>query len=185
MSDDATDRAELEELVGELADTLESLQTELEAERGRRRSGLGDLLRFADEVAIPAAILVLETNVRALKLLRRSIRIAEGRPTGSGDRGAGARVEQAGEATLRSVERVLGDLQDAFEGQPTDPEARDLLADARELQAEVRERLGSDGGPAPDPAEAANDADPVAVDVESELDSIRDQVDDERDDRPD
>lgn len=184
MSDDARDRAELERLVGELTDTLESLQAELEAEQERRRSRLGDLLRFADEVAIPAAILVLETNVRALKLLRRSIRVAEGRPTATGDRGASSRVEAVGETTLRSVERVLTDLQDAFEGQPTDPEARDLLADARDLQAEVRERLATEadaGEAASEPAES----EPVAVDVESELDSIRDQVDDEREDGPD
>lgn len=172
---DAQRDTDLESLVAELTTTLRELQSEARERESRgpvRPPTPRELLRFTDEVGIPAAILVLEANIRALELLRRTIRLAGGRPPrGSADSGAtatGERVEELGRATLERVDGALADLQAAIEGRPEDGEARDLLRDARELRAEIDARLEE----APD-----GDGGGTEVDVEAELDSIRDEVD--------
>jgi hypothetical protein len=51
------------------------------------------------------------------------------------------RVESVGRRTLGQVDDLLGDVQGALEGQPSNPEARDLLADARSLREDIDERI--------------------------------------------
>lgn len=192
MSDRGTD-AELAREIGALIDALEDLQGELEpGNRERRRLPTPrDLLRFTSEVTIPAAILVLETNVRVLKLLQRTIRLSAGEPTGETTAGGASeavreRAEKLGQRTLDQLDRTLRDLQGAATGRPQDDEAEALFEEAQRLQERIRADLEADQ-PVTDPDAPGLDVDPsdgsrsnrVNIDVESELESIRDQIDDE------
>lgn len=198
MSDRGTD-AELAREIGSLIAALEDLQGEIgPGNRERRRLPTPrDLLLFTSEVTIPATILVLETNVRVLKLLQRTIRMTAGEsPRGSSGSDATdavrGRAEALGRQTLDQLEGTLDDLQSAVAGRPTDDEAATLLAEARRLREEIESDLAAGrepgGASGVDPAEpTAVDASPLAddrstgvnIDVESELESIREQIDDE------
>ena len=188
MSERGTD-TELTREVGALIRTLEDLQDELDPGR-RRRLGLPtprDLLRFTSEVTIPATIIVLETNVRVLRLLQRTIRLTTGE-SGSGTEGRRSvrdRATALGRETLRGLDATLADLESAVEGTPTDDEAASLLAEARALRDEVDARLAAerDGADADAPGvgdgpSRGRDRERVDVDVEAELQSIKDEVDD-------
>ena len=113
---------QLREQVSELAETLTELETELSG--GSRRPQLRDLIRFTREVTIPAVILVLRTNIQALKLLQRALAF--------GDRGGDGResrlrrrAEEAGRSALTELDSALEDLGDALSG-TQDSRARDL-----------------------------------------------------------
>lgn len=180
---DATDGGTDEELaadVDELADVLRELRGEL-APRRRGPFGLpappspGELLRFADERAIPFAIAVLEANIRALELLQGAIRLAEsGRQAGEEARRARGRAASLGRASLERLDAVLSDLESAAsEGAlPNQPEARDVLQEARRLRDEVDdalaarvddERASTDGSTADG---GASTDDPTVIDVD-------------------
>lgn len=181
--------------VSELVRTLRDLEREL---RRSRRSGVrrlvprpSELRRFTSEVAIPGAILVLETNVRALRLLQRALRLPDENGTDEG-RTLADRAESVSRDTLSRLDDVLNELQDAYEGRPNDEAARDLLEEARELRDEIDRRLSErsevgsgdapsetdpDGATAPDEGSAGG-TDPPEVDVDAELDAIKDELDD-------
>lgn len=163
------DRRDPDAVVDELATTLRDLRTELRAERRPFRPPTPrELLRFTDEYTIPALIASLEAAIRTLELLQGAIRLVEKRPAlPNRDQ---PDVEAAGHATLDRLDGLLTNLQDAFEGEPTDPQARQLLADARELRDELDEQLGAD---------RMTGTTQVPVDVESELQSIKDRLDEE------
>ncbi|MFB6165364.1 MAG: hypothetical protein ABEJ31_09430 [Haloarculaceae archaeon] len=184
MSDAPSD-ADLARLAADLARSLRDLQRELEPSRRRRFPPTpGDLLRFTDEVAIPGAILVLEANVRALRLLQRAIRLSEpGDSSGStgADTAVRDRAVDLSRTTLTRLDDALADLQAAVEGRPEDSDARELLAEARDLRTEIDERLArtaAETGQA-DATDGESDS-AVPVDVDAELRSIRDDVDAER-----
>jgi len=164
-------------LLSDLVKTLQDLETEVEprTESGRPRPPTPrELLRFTSDVTIPAAILVLKTNIEALKLLRRALRIAEGRPTGrSNGTAVRERATDLSQATLARLDDALADLQGAIEGRPEDAEARELLTEAREIRDEVAQRL-ADGADASD-GDAGTE---VPVDVDAELQSLKDDIDD-------
>ncbi|MDS0284212.1 DUF7547 family protein [Haloarcula onubensis] len=172
-------------LLSELVRTLQDLQTEVEprTERGRPRPPTPEeLLRFTSDVTIPAAILVLKTNIEALKLLRRALRLAEGRPaTVSSGGGVQERATQLSRATLTRLDDALSDLQGAVEGRPADAEARELLTEARELREALAEQLAESQS-----VDGAEDieATEVPVDVDAELQSIKDDIDDVSDGGP-
>ena len=197
MSASDTD-SDLGPLVTELVRTLRELESEFEP---RTESGLPrppsprELMRFTSDVTIPAAILVLRTNIEALKLLQRALRMADGRSpaTGSGAGEVRDRAQRLSEATLSRLDGALADLQDAVEGRPEDAEARDLLEEARELRRDVEERLdgrtngespardGTDGDGADGDVvggDAGDDTASVPVDVDAELRSIKDEFED-------
>lgn len=163
-------RPDLSTLVGDLTRSVRELQSELEPDRGPPRPPTpGELARFTSEVTIPAIILALETNIRALELLRRALRVADRRePVRPDTAAARERAEDLGRATLSRLDSVLADLQDALEGRPPDDEARELLDEARDLREEIDNRL----------AEGATDTggEPVGVDVDAELQSLKDDV---------
>ena len=71
---------DLSRLVAELVTTLEELEDELEPpdERPLRPPTPGEIRRFTSDVAIPGLILILESNIRALRLLQRALRLSEG-----------------------------------------------------------------------------------------------------------
>lgn len=166
---------DLAELVGELAGAVDELQSELAESRGPPRPPTPRrLARFTSEVTIPAIILVLETNVRALRLLQRTLRIAEGQ--GGDATTARDRASSLGQRTLTRLDGALSDLQDAVAQDPPDEEVGDLLQRIEDLQAEVDARLDATDATSDGPNE------PVGVDVEEELRTLKDDVDDDADD---
>lgn len=176
---------ELAGLVGDLAGTVEELQGELTAGRSPRGPPTPrDLARFTSEVTIPTIILALETNIRALTLLQRALRFAAGERPSAGKSGGEARerAEQLGRETLAGLDGALADLQDALAGRPADDPARELLTEARTLRADIDDRLAADANPGEDGVGAGTDGSTeptVDIDVESELQSIKDDVQDE------
>ncbi len=190
MSQRREDGADPADTVGDLARTVEELQGELArgaSPPGPRPPTPRDLARFTSEVTIPAIVLALETNVRLLRLLQRALRLAAGEDPrrGGGGTAARERAEDLGRRTLGRLDDALADLQDALEGRPPEDPARELLDEARSLREEVDARLAA--------AESDRSADRpgeggVDVDVESELQSIKDDLDDDGDgtsERPD
>jgi hypothetical protein len=156
---------ELADTLDELAGLLDRLEGELPADRrprddrprrDRRRRGRdreelprpprpGEFIRFTEQYTIPTLISLLEATVAVLELLRAVLRLTGGR--GLPDPRPGRSRDPIGETGRRAIEGlddVLTDLNDALSGQPTDPEARDLLTEARDLRSEI-ERLIEDG----------------------------------------
>ncbi|MFB6305271.1 MAG: hypothetical protein ABEH47_08895 [Haloferacaceae archaeon] len=206
---DSPDR-ETEELLDELETTLEALREEVDG-RNRRRRGPPtplELLRLTERHAIPTLVATLEATVAALELVREVIRLVDPeRSSGRVDE-AGDRLGRAGDSAVVGAERVLADLRRALDAAdlPDDEAARPLVAEARELSAEVEARLreardepgargasGDDGGVRIDVTEdekrgeaeeESGDEEGAAdagVDVDAELESIRDEVRDDQD----
>ena len=188
MSDSTDD---LEPLVADLAETLAALEQRVDQEPSRGRA----FLQFTEQYAIPTTVALLEANIRLLEAIGGAIRIAEGRDSEP-------RSIKSRETALTALDRTLSEVTDAVRGTPTDPDARQLLEQARELRAEIDDQLAesSDGSrpssPSPTdgstaiPVTDASDRTPdgdsdgePTVDVDAELDTIRRQVhgnDDER-----
>jgi len=170
MSDGSPD-PDVTELLADLTLELRRLQRELGADRDR--SLRRDMARFTSEVAIPALILVLKTNVKALELLRRAIRIAEGRDPRGRKRNPELRerAEQLGQVTLARLDDVLEELQGAVEGRPRDERSLELIEEARDIRQQIETELDTDD----------EDPDDVDIDIESELRALKDDLDDDRD----
>lgn len=174
---------EIPELLRDLTRELRRLQREVEPDRRVRPPTPGELSRFTSEVAIPGIILLLRTQIQALELLRRAIRLAEGRdprgPEGGGE--MRERAEKLGQVTLTQLDSVLGELQSAVEGRPDDDRAQELLAQAQKLRTQVQEEFEVDeqdiDGQELDGEELDSD-DVVDIDVEAELRSLKDDMDD-------
>lgn len=171
-----TDRRddELAARLDELEATLDALRAELDDPARRREVPRpprpSELLRIADEYAIPAAISALEANVRALELVQAGIRATDaGRRASESGRGVRDRAADAGRTSFEGLDRALAELESALagRGEPANPEARELLSEARRLNEEVRDRLAL--------ADERTD-DAVRIEVESELESIREEV---------
>ncbi|AFZ74613.1 DUF7547 family protein [Natronobacterium gregoryi] len=186
---------ELAEAVRELRQTIDELRQELEPERSRRRPRLRpptprEVLAFTDEIALPAALSVLEASVRALETFQRGLRLVRTEREAS-DRtteattAASDRAEQFRETTLSRLDTVLEDLQRAAsEGAlPADEEARDLLTEARRLRDEVDDRLQGDRAGSGDEASNWQGTGPVSIDVEEGAPPEPDSSEDE--DEPD
>jgi hypothetical protein len=228
--DGGPDDEELAEMADELSDVLRELRDELRASREARgpepvegttgpAEGGGpdfsidlpsatDVLAFTDERLIPAAITILEVNIRALELLQKGIRWARPDRAGENARAVQSHAESVSRSTLRRLDTVLADLQDAAsEGAlPQNAEAGGIITEARRLRDEIdralEERAEARGDEAdPDTIPSEGDAededappspwdDPpeVDVDVEGELQSIKaelgkvDEDDEEADD---
>ncbi|AAV45870.1 DUF7547 family protein [Haloarcula marismortui] len=170
---------DLTALITDLVTTLQDLETEVEptTDSGLPRPPTpGELLRFTSDVTIPAVILVLKSNIEALKLLRRALRMAEGRPTSTGSASGEVRqrASDLSRATLSRLDGALTDLQQAVEGTPEDEEARELIQEAQQLRGQIRERLAAESevSEAVDPDEVTD----VPVDVDAELRSIKDDI---------
>jgi uncharacterized coiled-coil protein SlyX len=177
MSD--TGDPDITRLLRDLTRELQRLQREVDG--GPRTPSSGDLSRFTSEVAIPGLILILETNIRVLQLLRRTIRMADGRdPLGNeGGSQVRARAEQLGETTLAKLDDALAELQSSLDGESD--EMDDIVQEARDLQTEIRERLDVAERPAAEDDETSFDTDDdhIDVDVDAELRAIKSDVDDE------
>lgn len=205
------DDADLGTLVTDLERTLRDLQGVLGRDEDRTRKREGSpfprppspraLLRFTEEYTIPATVALLEAAIRGLELLGGAIRLLDGRDArrpredrrgrDAGDvladasAVAGERAARGGRQALSRVDEALAHLQRTYEGEPADPAARRLLADARDLRAEIDDRLSAverasserASAPRPDPD---RDAEPPArgpqVDVDAELESLKERA---------
>lgn len=231
---DDVDDEELAEMADELSTVLRELRDELRASREAREGdavdpsatgggGSGemslpevpfdmpsatDVLAFTDEKLIPAAITVLEVNIRALELLQKGIRWT--RPDRAGENAERVRshAESVSRSTLQRLDTVLADLQDAAgEGAlPDDAEASGIIGEARRLRDEIDTALGEradarqeetpvEDGPGEDvTGDEGEDGPPspwgeqpeVDVDVEGELESIKAELgkDEDEEGRP-
>lgn len=196
---------DLAELVTELEATLRQLRTEVDesgrpATRGSRRAQPSlprppsprELLRFTETYTIPSVVAVLEAAIRALELLAGAIRLLDGRDPRTPERrdrdgadvladvsaAAGERAATSGREALARVDDALAELQRTYEGDPADPTARRLLADARALREEIDDRLAT-AEPRGDARKGQTD-DPdrdrgPTVDVDAELASLKEQ----------
>jgi len=194
---DADTGPEVTELLADLTQSLRELQTEMEPER--RLPTPRQLSQFTSEVAIPGLILILQTNIKALQLLQRTIRLAEGREprsSGSAVPEMRERAEELSRATLAQLDDTLSDIQSAVEGRPEDDETRQLLSEARRLRDEIRDELESgDAGAQPSDAAGSErdgakqdgvtrEEDMVDIDVEAELRSLKGNLEDDEPDSP-
>lgn len=191
--------SDITRLLRDLAQELKRLQREIEPGSSGGLSSPETLSRFTSEVAIPGVILMLQTQIRALELLRRTIRLADGRdPRGLQNSAASEevklRAEQLGQATLSGLDRVLDEVQQTLNEQDDD-DATQLLEEARQLQNDIQEQLGdrrgsdADGGTEieinnaeSDPTDVSvshEEDDPVDIDVEAELRSLKDNLEDD------
>ena len=170
MSDEESPPS-VDQQLAELTDRLDRLQRELERSRRPplvpRPPRADELRQFTTDLAIPGLILLLETNVRALKLLQRTLRTADASENASST--AADRASELGSAALARLDDALAEAQSALAAEPPDSEARELLEDARNLQGEIRDRLDDD--------ELDSLETGPSVDVEAELQSIKDPVD--------
>ncbi|WP_227130713.1 DUF7547 family protein [Halorubellus salinus] len=157
MTDSRDDDVDFAATAEELSTVLQELRDELRRDPPRGPFGLprppspSEVVRFADEVAIPGTIAVLEVNIKLLETVQRAIRVvdtgnrARERATGARDRAAGSaeRLAEVSDRTLERLERSLGDLQTALDdgGLPDDGAAGELLSEARALRDDVQSRL--------------------------------------------
>lgn len=165
-----------EELVAELLEELRTLRDELDPDRGLRPPTRRELALFTSDVAIPALVVLLQTNIRLLELFQRTLRMSNGRydPDRAGS-DARARAEQLGETTLGALDDRLGQLQTALEG---DGQTQDLVARIRELQTDLEATIETDSPQVDADSDRDTESDAVDIDVESELRSLKDDRDD-------
>lgn len=138
--------------------------------RGRGRSpprppAPGELFRFTSDYTIPTVVAVLEATIETLELLRGVIDLAApGEAPADRRRGRGSRrtrrdarglarsvfSDALGEGVTAATDRAATDAADALErlretlseaDLPEDEGSRDLVADARELSAELERRV--------------------------------------------
>lgn len=168
------DDEELARRVEDLEESLRGLQSELKDEhrRGLRPPRPTELLRLADQHAIPIAIAFLEAHIHALKLLQGLIRAT----------GASASASQQSEAFAeRAVGRLDALISDLSSTPlPDHPEARDVLEQAESLRDDLAEKN--------EQAAAFTEDDPtdIGIDVDEELDAIKSDMGDNdgEDDQP-
>lgn len=179
MADDSEAPDDLEQRLDRLESTIAELRDAVmddeRVEAGRRaaRPAAETALRLTERLAIPAAVAALEANVRVLAFVQDRLRELEDRE--------GRTTEPGRSSPTRVSDRMLERLDDALDrldraiadsALPSDAEARRLLERARELNADVRGRLR-------DAAPDESTQEVVTIDVEEELDRIREDVDDE------
>lgn len=169
-------------LTTDLARSLRNLERELEPRPpGPRPPTPRELLRFTDEIAIPALILVLETNIRALRLLQRAIRLADDRaPSQERETPVRDRAVDISRTTLDRLDDALAELQSAIEGRPENDDAREILAETRSLRDEIDARLAAESPDETVDTRAEPSSTEVPVDVDAELQSIKEDIDETR-----
>jgi len=164
MSDSNGPRDEdLARTAGDLADSLRDLRDEVGPRRRPPRGPFGlprpptprEVLRFTDEVAIPATIAILEVNIKLLEAVQKAIRMAEterrareqGEEVADRAREGGRTVRsgagRVGRETLDRLDDALDELQTAVEegSLPREETAREILTEARELRADLEAQV--------------------------------------------
>ena len=188
MSADAPDddppEEDIDEVAAELSDAMRELRDDLQQEAPSGPAGLPrppsprEVLRFADEVAIPAAIAILEANIKILEAIQRGIRLADReRQVRERTEDARSRAADVSETTVNRLDTALSDLQRVVEegSLPNNEAARDVLDEARSL----RDRLDDQVQSATDTADSAREAE-RRIDIESEQPTEDDESDVDR-----
>ncbi|TKX71081.1 hypothetical protein [Halorubrum sp. SP9] len=140
---------DLEERLDELEDVLGELRADLrETERDRRGPPrpprLSELVRFTEQYTIPTLIALLETTIKSLELLQGTLRLADpGRSVAEGAEGAGDRLADVRDGATAGLSRSLSELRTALSEAdlPEDAASRSIIADARDLTAEIESRI--------------------------------------------
>lgn len=140
---------DLEERLDELEDVLSELRADLrETERDRRGPPrpprLSELLRFTEQYTIPTLIALLETTIKSLELLQGTLRLADpGRSVAQGAEGAGDRLADVRDGATAGLSRSLAELRNALSEAdlPEEAASRSIVADARDLTAEIESRI--------------------------------------------
>ncbi|TKX80684.1 hypothetical protein [Halorubrum sp. SD626R] len=140
---------ELEERLDELEDVLGELRRDLEeSERDRRGPprppSLSDLVRFTEQYTIPTVIALLETTIKSLELLRGTLRLADPGRSVAGEGGATAdRLADVRDGASAGLARSLSELRTALSEAdlPEEAASRSIIADARDLTAEIESRI--------------------------------------------
>lgn len=177
---------ELADLLDELGETLEELRGDLrergpEPPRRFRPPTPRELLRFTEEYTIPAVVATLEATIRTLELLQRALRMADPeRAAREEARTVQTHLGDVSRDATTQLSRTLDDLGRALDeaNLPENPEARSLVADARDLVSEIDRRVAesrrdadsTDRAALPDRREdrGARDDGPVRIDVVDE-----------------
>jgi len=191
MSD--SDDVDITRLLRDLARELQVLKRELDREERAELSTRQQLSQFTSEVAIPGLILLLETNIRALKLLRRTIRLTEGRRPESQSSPSGEvrrRADELGAQALSRLDDTLARVQSSLEDTGANDDLKQLLEEARQLQETVSQQLETEEATNPGPdgtlrSEETVDSDATSIDVDAELQTLKDNLDDGPDDDAD
>lgn len=179
MSQGGTDD-DLHDRIEALETALRALQADLDTQRTSSRfprpPSPRDLLRLTETYAIPTAIAFLEAHIRALELLRATIRVT------ANPRDTGGRPQQSHVYTrlAEEIDSLVDGLQTGRI--PTGSNGDDVLADARALRDEIRDHIDNSGEAANFAPEDEQPLEPL-VDVEEELRSIRAEL--EEDTAPD
>lgn len=175
---------DLQERIEDLEQSIRAIQEDLEDQAPRGPFGLprppspSEFLRFADEAAIPAAIAILETNIKLLEALRRVIRLMEAgeRHRAEGATAAGD-MENLASQTVSKLDTVIADLEQVVEGTPPDVAGRDILEEAEALREEIRARVADADvdRPLTDDGVDSPEEEATTIDVDAELESIKRQ----------
>ncbi|WP_435066436.1 DUF7547 family protein [Haloplanus sp. C73] len=184
------DDEDLADLLAELERTLTDLRTAVDDDvrRRRRPPTPSEILRFTESYTLPTLIALLEATVQSLELLRAVLRLTD--PDATSDR-LRERLKQERGPTDAALRETVADLRNALTGAdlPEDAAAASIVADARELTATIERRLGESAANQGEGRDAAEAERGVAIDVEeeadqtdidAELDSIRESVEDEQ-----
>ena len=140
---------ELEARLSELEDMLTELRRDLrETERDRRGPPrpprLSELVRFTEQYTIPTLIALLETTIRSLELLRGTLRLADpGRELADSAERTGDRLGDVRDGASAGLARSLSELRTALSETdlPEEAASRSIIADARDLTAEIESRI--------------------------------------------
>ena len=140
---------DLEERLDELEAVLSDLRNELrETERDRRGPPrpprLSELVRFTERYTIPTVIALLETTIKSLELLQGTLRLADpGRSVTEGAEATGDRLADVRDGATAGLSRSLAELRDALSEAdlPEEAASRSIVADARDLTAEIESRI--------------------------------------------
>jgi len=182
----------LADLERTLTDLRSAIDDDVRSGRGRRRRPPtpGEILRFTEEYTLPTIIALLEATVRSLELLRAVLRLAGPRPT---DDTLRERLSGRSGPETAALRDALAELRDALTGAdlPEESAARSVLTDARELTEEIDDRLEAatadrrrePEGREPDTRGVAIDVEEAddGVDVDAELASIKESMEEDED----
>lgn len=175
MSDRDVDERiqDLERAIHDLTDELGAVDSPSTV--GDRRS----VASFVRKVAIPAGILAVEAQLRTLEFLAERVRWMNqrgGEQSSLDDWSTEAREHSM--ATMDRIEDMLDriELELAAGRLPASREARDLIEEIRRLQGEIRNQLDEDRSSI---TGEGGESEAVTIDVESELETIRDEIDSE------
>ena len=170
---------ELANRVAALESQIEELRTELTDSTSSfpfpPPPSLEGILRFTDEIAIPGVILILETNIRMLKLLRRAIRLTDNESKTESATALSNDLSVYMTRTLGELENAITKLQslETTRG-PADETAQSILQEIRSLKTELSDEIDSN----------TDTTDTTGLEsrheeIQAELESIKEELEDQ------